>query len=222
MKTVLFAFWGSGWRFGSGCAAGVAPNTFSPPLLSQPNANRPSLPAKAPIWYSRFWQDCVAAAMPAQYPANMQLDTIDLKILRALQADARLSNVALADKVGLSPSPCLRRLRLLEEAGVIEDYRAMLDRKKAGFGLTVFVSVKAGPHTAENHAAFLKSILAIPEVVACHLVSGDADYLVEVVCKDMEDYESNVVQSLLGTVSVRDIRSNFAMRSFRAAGPLPV
>jgi Lrp/AsnC family leucine-responsive transcriptional regulator len=152
----------------------------------------------------------------------MQLDAIDLRILRALQEDGRLSNVMLAEKVGLSPSPCLRRVRLLEEAGVISGYRAVLDRKGAGFGLTVFVAIKVGLHTAENHEASLKTILAIPEVVGFHLVSGDADYLVEFVCRDMEDYEANVVRKLLAAPGISDIRSNFALRSYRSNGPLPL
>ena len=141
-------------------------------------------------------------------PANFELDAIDLKILEELQADARLPNLALADRVGLSPSPCSRRVKLLEEAGVIEGYRAALNRKAIGLGLTVFAGVRVDRHSLENADAFVNAILAMPEVVVCHLVSGDADFLIE----------ATVLRRLLALPALRDIRSSFAMRSFKAGG----
>lgn len=155
-------------------------------------------------------------------PANFELDAIDLKILEELQADARLPNLALADRVGLSPSPCSRRVKLLEEAGVIEGYRAALNRKAIGLGLTVFAGVRVDRHSLENADAFVNAILAMPEVVACHLVSGDADFLIEAVVPDVAAYEATVLRRLLALPALRDIRSSFAMRSFKAGGPLPV
>lgn len=154
--------------------------------------------------------------------ANIALDDIDLKILRELQADARIPNIVLADKVGLSPSPCSRRVRLLEEAGVVAAYRAVLDRAAVGFGLTVFAGVRVARHSRENAEAFVDAVLAMPEVVACHLTSGDTDYLLEVVVPDMATYESTVLRRMLSLPAVADIRTSFAMRSHKTDGPLPL
>lgn len=154
--------------------------------------------------------------------AKIALDAIDLRILRELQADARIANLALAERVGLSPSPCSRRVRLLEEAGLIAGYRAMIDRAGVGLSLTVFAGIRVERHSLENADAFVGAVLAMPHVVACHLVSGDADFLIEVVVPDMTTYESVVLRHLLSLPAVRDIRSNFAMKSYKAQGPLPL
>jgi Lrp/AsnC family leucine-responsive transcriptional regulator len=150
------------------------------------------------------------------------LDPIDRKILREIQKDARIPNLALADRVGLSPSPCSRRVRLLEEAGVIEGYRAALNRTAVGLGLTVFAGVRVERHAQDQADVFVEAVLALPEVVACHMVSGEFDFLVEVVVPDMAAYEATVLRQLLSLSAVRDIRSNFAMRSYLAGGMLPV
>ena len=109
-----------------------------------------------------------------------ELDAIDRRIVAVLQADGRLSNVDLAEKVGLSPSPCLRRVNRLEREGYVEGYRAMLGRKRIGLGLTVFVGVKIEGHADDRATTFEEEAVACPEVVACHMVAGDADYLLEV------------------------------------------
>lgn len=155
-------------------------------------------------------------------PAEIALDAIDLKILRELQADARLPNLVLAERVGLSPSPCSRRVRLLERAGVITAHRAVLDRRAVGLGLTVFAGVRVEKHTRDNADAFVAAVLAMPEVVACHLTSGDVDYLLEVVVPDMAAYEATVLGRLLELPAIRDIRTSFAMRSHKVSGPLPL
>lgn len=155
-------------------------------------------------------------------PANSSLDAIDLKILREIQKDARIPNLALAERVGLSPSPCSRRVKLLEEAGVIEGYRAALNRAAVGLGLTVFAGVRVERHAQDQADAFVNAVLALPEVVACHLVSGDVDFLIEVVVPDMATYEGTVLRRLLALAPVKDIRSNFAMRSYLAGGALPL
>src|SRR5918997_2942967 len=105
------------------------------------------------------------------------LDGFDLKILAALQQDGRLTNQELADKVGLSPSPCLRRVRRLERDGFIRAYRAVLDRESVGLGLTVFVEIKVEKHSRDNAQALQEALAALPEVVACHMVSGSADFM---------------------------------------------
>src|SRR5215813_12109530 len=114
-----------------------------------------------------------------QYCALMpkpELDTIDRRIVIALQTDARLSNVDLADKVGLSPSPCLRRVKRLEREGYIDGYRASLQRSRVGLGFSVFLGVRINGHANEEASRFEKAVVAMPEVIACHLVSGEADY----------------------------------------------
>lgn len=149
-------------------------------------------------------------------------DAIDLKILRELQADARLPNNVLAERVGLSPSPCSRRVKLLEESGAIECYRTILNRSAVGLGLTVFAGIRVGRHSAESKDNFIKMLLAIPEVIACHLVSGEVDFLIEVVVRDMATYEATVLNRLLSLPELRDIRTSFAMRTYRSTGPLPL
>jgi Lrp/AsnC family transcriptional regulator, leucine-responsive regulatory protein len=150
------------------------------------------------------------------------LDAIDRRIIAELQADARLSNVDLADRVGLSPSPCLRRVKRLEREGYIEGYRAALRRERIGLGFSVFVAVKIDDHANERALKFEKSINAMPEVIACHLVSGDADYFLEVVVPDLEHYRRFLVGKLLNLPIVREVRSNIAIQTLKAGAPLPL
>ena len=150
------------------------------------------------------------------------LDTIDCRIVAELQSDGRLSNVELADKVGLSPSPCLRRVKRLERDGYIEGYRAALRRDRVGLGFSVFIGVKIDGHANERAAAFEKAVLEMPEVIACHLVSGEADYFLEVVVPDLADYQRFLVGKLLNLPTVREVRSNIAIQTLKAAAPLPL
>lgn len=113
----------------------------------------------------------------------MKLDAYDRKILAALQRDGRLSNVQLADEIGLSASPCLRRVRMLEEAGVIRGYQANLDRDEVGLGLTVFVGVKVERHNDEQADAFREAVTALPEVISAFLVSGNRTFCCKWWCR---------------------------------------
>jgi Lrp/AsnC family leucine-responsive transcriptional regulator len=151
-----------------------------------------------------------------------QLDAIDRRIIAELQVDARLSNVELADRVGLSPSPCLRRVKRLEQDGVIEGYRAVLRRDRVGLGLSVFLAVKIDAHANERVLEFESTVCAMPEVLACHLVSGESDYLLEVVVTDLEHYQHFLVGQLLNLSIVREVRSSFAIQTRKAAAPLPL
>jgi len=151
---------------------------------------------------------------------KQDLDTADLRILLELQADARLTNVELAERIHLSPSPCLRRTKRLEEAGVIRGYRADLDRDKVGLGLTVFVEIKVARHSRSNADGLAKALAEMPEVVSCCMVSGAADFLVELVVADLPAYERLLSDRLLTLSMVADIRSNFALRMIKTAGPL--
>jgi Lrp/AsnC family leucine-responsive transcriptional regulator len=150
------------------------------------------------------------------------LDSADSRIIAELQADGRLSNVELADRIGLSPSPCLRRVKRLERDGYIEGYRAALRRERIGLGFSVFIGVKIDGHTNERALGFEKALVAMPEVVACHLVSGEADYFLEVVVPDLGDYQRFLVGKLLNLPIVREVRSNIAIQTLKAGAPLPL
>jgi len=150
------------------------------------------------------------------------LDAIDRRIVAELQTDARLSNVQLAEKVGLSPSPCLRRVKRLEQAGYIEGYRATLRRDRIGLGFSVFVGVQIDGHANERALSFEKAVNAMPEVISCHLVSGEADYFLEVVVPDLEHYQQFLVGKLLNLPIVREVRSNIAIQTLKAGAPLPL
>lgn len=151
-----------------------------------------------------------------------QLDETDIDMLKELQANGRMSNSDLAEHVGLSPTPCLRRLRRLESEGVIQGYSVNLDRAKVGLELTVFVGVKvARAHDVEANA-FVNAVLRLPEVVSCHLVSGEMDFLLQVVVPDLQAYEHLLLGTLLKLPSVQDVRSNFAIRTFKSATALPL
>jgi Lrp/AsnC family transcriptional regulator, leucine-responsive regulatory protein len=154
--------------------------------------------------------------------ATVWLDALDSKILAALQEDGRLSNVELAERVGLSPSPCLRRVKRLEEEGYIAGYKAKLDRRRLGLGMTIFVGVKVDGHRDTNARAFQEAMRKLPEVVACHMLSGEADFLLEVVVADLAAYDAFLSRTLLNMPMVRDIRSNFAIRTVKSDGALPV
>ncbi|MFQ3789291.1 Lrp/AsnC family transcriptional regulator [Halomonas sp. A29] len=153
---------------------------------------------------------------------KMKLDNLDRRILSALQRDARLTNVQLAEEVGLSPSPCLRRVRLLEERGIIQGYHAALERGGVGLGLTVFVGIKVKQHHDEMARAFREDVVKLPEVVSCHLVSGEADFLLQVVVPDLAAYEALLLDKLLKLPGVGDIRSNFAISTVKAQSALPL
>lgn len=151
-----------------------------------------------------------------------ELDAIDRRIVAALQADGRLSNADLAERVGLSPSPCLRRVKRLEREGYIEGYRAVLRRDQIGLCLTVFVGVKIEGHANDKAVAFEQAVTALPEVIACHMVSGEVDYLLEVVAPDLDYYRSFLVGKLLELSVIREVRSNIAIQTLKSGAVLPL
>ena len=151
------------------------------------------------------------------------LDHTDLKILSALQTDGRLTNLELADRVGLTATPCLRRVRRLQDIGAIRGFTAILDRKIVGLGLTVFVSVNIDRHSEEARTRSLRRFVQeAPEVVACHIVSGDSDFLLEVVVADLEAYRAFIVERLLQQDGVRSINSRFVIDTEKLRAPLPL
>jgi Lrp/AsnC family leucine-responsive transcriptional regulator len=153
---------------------------------------------------------------------EVEFDKTDRAILTELQRNGRIANVDLAEKVNLSPSSCLRRTKALEASGVIAGYRAELDRERAGLGLTVFVSLKVNQHSRATSIEVLDAVSSIPSVVACYVVSGEADVLVEAVVPSLREYESVLLDHLLAIDMVVDARSTFAIRTVLSRGPLPV
>jgi Lrp/AsnC family transcriptional regulator, leucine-responsive regulatory protein len=150
------------------------------------------------------------------------IDLTDRKMLEILQRDGRISNAALAEQLHLSPSPCLRRLRALEQEGVITGYRAQLDRNKLGLGMTVFVELQVDGHSDRTAAAISTALQETPEVTSAHIVSGAADFRLEVVVQDLAAYERLMFGTLLKLPNIGDVRSNFALRAVKTGGPLPL
>jgi Lrp/AsnC family transcriptional regulator, leucine-responsive regulatory protein len=153
---------------------------------------------------------------------SYSFDRTDRAILTQLQQRGRMANVDLAEAVRLSPSACLRRTKTLEESGVIVGYRAELDRTRLGLGLTVFISLKVEQHSRETSRTIEDALTAIPAVVACHVVSGQADFLVEAVVPDLGAYEELLLDRILAIGPVTDARSTFAIRTVLSRGPLPL
>lgn len=150
------------------------------------------------------------------------LDGYDRRILEVLQAEGRLPNSDLADRIGLSATPCLRRVKALEQSGTITGYRACLDRNRVGLGLTVLVGVRVDGHRDANATAIQEAFHAMPEVISCHLVSGESDFLLQVVVPDLASYEKFLLGKLLKLPMVKDIRSNFVIRTVKDNAPLPL
>ncbi|MCB6184863.1 Lrp/AsnC family transcriptional regulator [Leeia sp. TBRC 13508] len=143
------------------------------------------------------------------------LDVIDLKILALLQEDGRMSNQLLAEKVALSPSACLRRVRLLEEAGAIAGYRAILDASRLGLELESIVQVSMRQDVEGWHEHFSEAIRNWPEVTAAYVVTGEANYILRVRAKNLHEYSEFVINQLYKTKGVQDIRSNIIMQRLK-------
>lgn len=150
------------------------------------------------------------------------LDSVDRQILEILQREGRITNAELASRVRISPSACLRRTRALERSGAIAGYRAVLSRRAVGLGLTVFVEVKVDRHSKELAAELERTFAEMPEIVSAHVVSGAADFLLEVVVPDLDAYQRLLLDRLLELPHFTDVRSNFAIRTLCAEEPLPL
>jgi Lrp/AsnC family transcriptional regulator, leucine-responsive regulatory protein len=141
------------------------------------------------------------------------LDRIDRRILELLQQDGRLSNQELADRIGLSPSPCLRRVKALEERGFIAGYRAMVDAKKLGLSLMALVHISMDRHTPERFANFEAKVKTLPEVMECLLITGqEADYQLKAVVRDMEAYQELLLNRITRIEGVTGVHSSFVLR----------
>ena len=150
------------------------------------------------------------------------LDRTDKALLNALQGNARLTTAELADQVALTTSPCWRRVKILEESGVITGYQAILSPKALGYGVTAFVSVMMESHNQEMARTFEQRLLQIPEIVACHNVSGRYDFLLEVVAKDLESFGEFAREVLQTLPAVKEIYSSFSFKSVKPSRVIPV
>ena len=153
---------------------------------------------------------------------KFNLDAIDRQILLHLQENARIPNVELARRVGLSPSPCSRRVRELETEGVIRRYATLIDPGAAGLPVSVFISVTLDKQIERNLEVFESAVAGLPEVMECYLMTGDADYLLRVVVSDLEAYKRFLMDHLTRIPGVTNIRSSFALKqvAYRTALPL--
>ena len=154
--------------------------------------------------------------------ALAQLDSIDCAILEALQRDGRLSNVELAQQVHLSPSACLRRVKQLEESGLIEGYHARLSRQKLGYGVTGFVQLQMENHTPQAAESFERAVVALPQVLSCHNLSGRYDYQLEVVGVDLESFAEFVRTHIRALPGVREISTSFSLKEIKRSLVLPI
>lgn len=152
----------------------------------------------------------------------MHLDALDLRILAELQQDGSLTNVELARRVHLSPSPCLVRVKTLESAGVIQRYVALADPKAVGLGLNVFISISLKEQAKDSLAEFERRIAEHEEVMECYLMTGDSDYLIRVAVRDIAELEHFILEQLTPIPGIEKIRSSFALKQVRYKTALPL
>jgi Lrp/AsnC family leucine-responsive transcriptional regulator len=155
--------------------------------------------------------------------AETNLDRIDRRILDELQRNARISNLELADAVGLSPTPCARRVKRLEESGLIRGHVTLLDQQRLGLSLTAFISIAMDRHTPDRFEAFEATVRTYPEVIECSVVTGqNSDYLLQVVVPDMVHYERFLLGRLTSIPGVTGVQSSFVLRSVVRRTALPL
>ncbi|WP_153110787.1 Lrp/AsnC family transcriptional regulator [Propionivibrio limicola] len=153
----------------------------------------------------------------------MEIDRIDREILRVLQEDGRISNQDLAERIGLSPSPCLRRVRTLEETGIITGYRALLNAKALGYTLMALIHIAMDKHTPERFDSFEQEISQISEIIECLLITGqDADYQIKVIVRDMDAFQELLLNRITRIQGVTGVHSSFVLRRVIEKTALPV
>jgi Lrp/AsnC family transcriptional regulator len=154
-------------------------------------------------------------------PAPLVMDEIDRKLLGLLQQDCTLSIAEMADRVGLSPTPCWKRIQKLEAAGVVLRRVALVDPARVGMGLTVFVAIEAGSHSPEWLERFAAAVEAMPEVMEFHRMAGDVDYMLRVVTADMAEYDA-FYKRLIAVVPLKNVTSRFAMERIKSSTAVPL
>lgn len=151
-----------------------------------------------------------------------ELDPIDLRILRELQTGSRLTNIELANRIRLSPSPCLARVRRLEQSGMIKSYVTLLDAEALGLGVSVFIFIRLEKQTERVLEQFEGAMQRYPQVMECYLMSGDSDYMIRVVVRDVRSLERFIIDDLSKLASVANIRSSFALKQVKYKTALPL
>lgn len=154
--------------------------------------------------------------------ARIELDAIDRRIIAELQGDGRMTVQQLSDRVGLSASPCARRVRLLEQAGVIKGYVAVIDQAQIGLPISAFASIKLARQHEEDLDAFAAAVARWPEVVDCYLMTGQRDYLMRIVVRDLEAYERFLKEKLTRLANVASIETSFALGQVKRSDHLPL
>jgi DNA-binding Lrp family transcriptional regulator len=150
------------------------------------------------------------------------LEPADVRILKALQENGRLTNQALADQIGLSTSPCWRRVRQLEETGVIQRYAAVLDRREIGLGVLAFIRIKIDTHNEAEAEEFARSIKQLDSVIACYSIAGDADFLVQVVSRDLDSYSDFAMTVIRRLPRIKEMQTTFVLKEIKPFTGLPI
>lgn len=151
-----------------------------------------------------------------------QVDSINMEILNQLQNDGRMSNAKLADRLSMSETPCWRRLKKLEECGYIESYQANLNRRKLGLGVMAFVQLSCSEHDQVSTSEFQRIIEMTPSILSCHNTTGEDDFLLVVVARDLDDYSAFVDSTLRRLPGVTSIRSNLSLKEMKSSNKLPL
>ena len=183
-------------------------------VLKKPTSGKTTRRAAAP--------PAAASEPPSSEPHGTELDHYDIKLLHELQRDARLSNTELAARIGLSAAPTWRRVKWLEEQGYITGYRAEIDRRKIGLGVLAFERVDADRNTAAATRQLEEAIRRIPEVIACHYISGSGTFELEVMATDLDAFSKFAQGTLLNLPHVKDLHTSFSLGEVKSGGALPL
>ena len=154
--------------------------------------------------------------------ATTRFDPIDLEILRELQGEGRMTNVELAQRVGLTAPPCLRRVRALEDAGIIRSYHAELDAAQLGFGITVFAMVSLRSQAETDLEAFEAHVLALPEVRECYMLNGEIDFILKIVARDLQGFQRFLTSKLTAAPNVSSVKTSLTIRNAKHEAGVPV
>ncbi|WP_018152633.1 Lrp/AsnC family transcriptional regulator [Leeia oryzae] len=154
--------------------------------------------------------------------ASIELDRLDLRLLQEIQQDARLTTAELAERISLSASPCWRRLKRLEEEGVVEGYHARLNAEQLGWGVTAFVHIMMENHSAELCTQFEETVRHIPEVISCHNISGQYDFLLQIVARDLQSFGEFARKTIRSLPGIKEINSSFSLKEVKTGNALPV
>ncbi len=153
---------------------------------------------------------------------NLNLDAIDLKLLAELQADGRITNVELASKVGLTAPPCLRRMRALEQAGIIQSYHAHVDPAAIGYNITVFAMVSLKSQAEDDLRAFEDHVRSLPDVRECHMLNGEIDFILKILAKDLQSFQELLTTQLTSAPNVNSVKTSLTIRTAKDEPGVPI